>query len=433
MRKVRVFVKGNNFESSQQRRIHPVMPAYLLGLTRFSCAAHFRLFSLVWLVAIAGSVFAQDDYGGLYADDDTGSFGDESASGNGKSNSRSLRGSTQEGRGYRIGASSDNAIPETHTVKQGDTLWDVTKQYYGDPWQWPKVWSYNPEITNPHWIYPLDQIRLLSATTAKDASATGVPGAPGIPGIDGKVSSKKGLRSTIALRNCGYLDEEALHTVGRIFGSNAEHMMLMKNDVVYIQFSPDQQVQVGKPYTVFRKMEDDERGEAEQGTLVRIFGTVKIDNYDSNRHVARGTIEESLDPIERGYSIAILDTGFVVVPLKISDREVSATIIANLRPRTLVGSEDIVFIDAGEDKGVALGNQFFVIRKGDEWQQSLFTSSKGMGGVYDLPKYRQEDYPDEAVAVLRVIRVRQKTSVALVTRANIDVKIGDKAETRKGF
>ena len=56
-----------------------------------------------------------------------------------------------------------------------------------------------------------------------------------------------------------------------------------------------------------------------------------------------------------------------------------------------------------------------------------------MGGVYELPEYREEDYPREEIAVLRVIRVRKKTSVALVTDANTDIRIGDKVEMKKGF
>jgi len=46
-----------------------------------------------------------------------------------------------------------------HTVEKGDTLWDLSRRYLGSPWYWPKVWSYNPEIANPHWIYPGNQIR----------------------------------------------------------------------------------------------------------------------------------------------------------------------------------------------------------------------------------------------------------------------------------
>ena len=48
----------------------------------------------------------------------------------------------------------------THVVVKGDTLWDICESLYGDPWVWPKVWQLNQHITNPHWIYPGDQIRL---------------------------------------------------------------------------------------------------------------------------------------------------------------------------------------------------------------------------------------------------------------------------------
>ena len=51
-------------------------------------------------------------------------------------------------------------MPNSHTVKEGDTLWDITQTYYGDPYRWPQVWSYNPEITNPHWIYPDATVQL---------------------------------------------------------------------------------------------------------------------------------------------------------------------------------------------------------------------------------------------------------------------------------
>ena len=40
-------------------------------------------------------------------------------------------------------------VPPTHTVRKGDTLWEICDQYFNNPWQWPRVWSYNPDILNP--------------------------------------------------------------------------------------------------------------------------------------------------------------------------------------------------------------------------------------------------------------------------------------------
>ena len=46
--------------------------------------------------------------------------------------------------------------PDKHKVVRGDTLWDLSETYLKSPWYWPKVWSINPQISNPHLIYPGD-------------------------------------------------------------------------------------------------------------------------------------------------------------------------------------------------------------------------------------------------------------------------------------
>ena len=326
------------------------------------------------------------------------------------------------------GARHDIEVPATHTVTSGDTLWDISEHYYGNPYEWPRVWSYNPEITNPHWIYPQDQLRLTPADGSAPVTSSGTH-----PHVT--LASAHQSEDTVWLREQGWLDEDALATAGEVIGSPTDHMLMSPYDEVYVRFDHTDGTPEGE-FTIFRELEASAREAGEQGTLVRIIGTVRVDTWDAERHTARATLIEALEPIERGFRVAALARHFDVVAPVRADRDANTTIVAELTPHVLLASDQIVFVPIGSDDGLVLGNRLYVVRAGDEWRRTLTaigTTPTALGSIEPSGGGDQGTLPDEVIAEGRVVSLRPHSAGLFITRATRTVEVGDRAQLRSGY
>ncbi|MDB4991375.1 MAG: hypothetical protein JWN04_6553 [Myxococcaceae bacterium] len=340
------------------------------------------------------------------------------------------------------------SVPDRHQVKDGETLSSLAERFLGNGDAWPKLWSFNPEITNPHWIYPGLVLKLKNGTDTPGAAEPEPEGAGPNGTRSGFLRFAQRRKAdvgagTVVLGEQVYLDEQALKQAARIVGSSEDHMWASPTDEVYLKFKDGIEPTVGKEVTVFLRLHHRELAlnagrypayhHTDGGEIVRVQGALRIVRYDAERKVATAVVTEALEGIERGFEVADMPRRLARVSPKTNGRDVAARIVAASRLNTL-GDGQVVFIDAGAKKGVEVGNRFLVVRQGDPWRQNL-TQSEALTGEQrpDPHPLRAEEHPREVVAELRVLYVRPESATALITSSTVEVSPGEHVEMRSGY
>jgi len=337
--------------------------------------------------------------------------------------------------GKKKDAKGQEQVFETYTVKPGDNLWDLSSKFLGNPWYWPKVWSYNPEIENPHWIYPGNNIRFYpggeempaqvdtgpapqSPEELADVTSGTLVNAPSDFGEDNEdvVAITSGMKmgyhtgsKQSQLRQDGLITKRELDEAGVIEKSYSEHELLDNYEKVYVRFKNKGAVRLGERYSIFRTIGEVEHPitGANFGYLTHITGTIRIIGTD--KEYVTGMIEHTIDDINRGDFVGPLGNFEKQVIIKENTRQVRGVILVTLLPEiSLVGEQHWVFIDKGSRDGVEEGNMFTAIHRGDPLLDE--TSKK---------------FPEENAGTLLVVDVKEHTSAALIVRSVAELDVGD--------
>jgi hypothetical protein len=337
------------------------------------------------------------------------------------------------------------SVPPIHLVRRGDTLWDLSAYYYGNPYQWPRVWSYNAHIDNPHWIYPGDQVRMRKIGVGGERAGMG-----GGPTRQSGLINRRPLvpGNTVFLRTQGFIGDPKRDVWGELVGAREDQMLLSDGNNVYMTMREGVDVQPGQRLTIFRTVRQPERVEGARkvpGEIVAIKGTVRVDQWDPRSRIARGKIVESVDVIERGALIGPVDRELDVVPPRTNQNTLWARVITSMYPHVYMAQNQVVFIDRGSADGLEPGNRLSVVRKGDAWRRSLVTST-GMARdrvLLDVPDRvkiestplhgDERKFPEEIIGELRILRTERHSSIALVTVSHREIVAGDRCIARRGY
>lgn len=321
--------------------------------------------------------------------------------------------------------------PTTHTVKRGDTLWEISRTYFRDPYRWPKIWALNPEIANPHWIFPGQAVRLRDARPAEVAAApseaalSATPEPSSVALAAPPPSAAATQAEPPELRQLGFVDEGDLKAAGTINGSLEEKILLGTGDHAYVEFPVDKQPKGGARFTVYQV--DTEHPIREPlsstvlGYLVHIYGDVVIDSL-TDRPIANARLVELVAPVERGYRVGPHIRRLRAVRPKHNQADMTARIVASVEPNMLIANAMFVVLNRGSRHGVELGNRFLVLRQGD-----------GIKRLMEEWEATDHRFPPHAVAEIVAVDVQNETTIGWISRGTRELHTGDVADLRRGY
>jgi hypothetical protein len=303
--------------------------------------------------------------------------------------------------------------PELHVVRTGDTLWGICSLYFGDPWQWPKVWSYNPQITNPHWIYPGDLVRLLpKGMFAQQQVAP--PTNPESPEPVKDNLPAPAAKTNVGIKQTAFVEKSDIDKSITVDGAVDEKELLSIGDSIYLSYPSNNPPKVGQRYSIYKPDNAVKSDGKEIGSYVRILGTVEIVSVKQDKR-ARGVIVDANREIERGAKVGPLVKQYKNVPPVPPKVDAQGSIVAMLTKDQRIGQGEMIFVDLGKNAGVEVGNRLFVVRRGD----AMPGQSESTVGQDD------RRFPARALGEVVIVQVGEKVSVALVTLAVQEMAVGD--------
>jgi len=298
-----------------------------------------------------------------------------------------------------------------YTVQKGDTLWDLSQKFADSPWVWPEMWRYNPQIKNPHLIYPGQKLLIYQKGWEGDKDEKQPE-----PEIVQRAEKIQTFHTFTEINRVGFIREDPVPHLGTIFKSLEDVKLINDRTLVYIYPEPGAPpLSVGKSYTTFRTSDPIRDEETNQyiGIHHLLSGIVEITAVEPEFAIAR--VVESYRDILVGDRIMERETRNIDIPIQESRQDMKGKIIYAEEDETLTAQYSIVFIDKGENDGIAPGQSY-----------SIYMQETGRP---EPEKFRTVALTPYRIGELIVLRTEKSTSTALITKSSHPVSPGHLVRT----
>lgn len=327
--------------------------------------------------------------------------------------------------------------PEQYVVKLGDTLWDISKVYLRDPWYWPEIWYVNPQVANPHLIYPGDVLRLVyidgqpRLTIAQRGD--NVEGGAGGRKLSPQVRREPLSRAITAVPydviasftgRPVLLDKDQVRNAPYIVAMRDDHTLGAAGNELYARGLGNATAE--SRYSVIHvdgKIIDPENKDllgytgvyVGSGPLLATGDPAKLLLADSSREALQG---DKLFPES-------IESNADFVPHAPSS-DVKAQVIA-VRKLTVMGQYQLVALNRGSKAGIEPGHVLAISQKGGVVRDRYARGGLDSGESAGLAFGKKIDLPAERAGVVMVYKTFDNMSFALIMEATHEIRSGDLA------
>jgi len=315
--------------------------------------------------------------------------------------------------------------PEHHVVVSGDTLWDISGKFLRDPWLWPEIWQVNPDIANPHLIYPGDTIllsydkdgrpvlSLQRGSSSADAPTIKLSPEARPQRIEESIPTIPLDAIGQFLTKAGVMSKTEYDSLPYIVSFEDERMIAGASDKAYVRGLAGESgdfavVRLGEAYRNPGAKRDEILGYE-----VLEVGTIRITRGGDP---ATGTVMEASRELLRGDRLTpVTDTPLTTFLPRAAPDNVEGLIIAVVDGVSRIGVHHVVVLNVGKNEGIESGHVFGVYQSG-RVVDDPFAKKRGLEKVA---------LPDEQAGHVIVFRVFERVSYALVTDATREIRIHD--------
>lgn len=301
--------------------------------------------------------------------------------------------------------------PKTYTVVKGDTLWDISELYLDNPWLWPRLWQINPEIHNPHLIYPGDKLTLIWRDGQPVLSLKPmVKLSPKIRQFEKEAVTTlpKGLVIPY-IKSDRLIDRALLEQSNRVLGTSEARKYLTKEDRLYISGT-----HTHEKWGIYRPVKEYERTDTEEVVVaLRHVATASLDKAEDS---ISGLIVESQqqeillnDVAIPDVELSALSLNTTFYPLPVAQNQM-ANILGSLDGSEYMATNQVVILDRGTQDDLRQGSMFNLIEEG--------VNVYGEEGDYhheESVSSLATRLPQSVIGSLMVIRPYESFSLAIIT------------------